>query len=128
MTGDQSPLQCPPPRRRSSFRFAPYGLSVGLVVGVYVVGVVALYLGLGGLDRAANDCTLPFCSAEGVTLILAVVAIPSTLAAMILATLGLVIMHSMGGRLHWAFEGVLAAVGGLVLSGLLSALILLVFS
>ena len=112
----QHPGRYSAPRRCATFRPAPYAAAVGFVVAAYLAGLAAIFLSSGGLDPAAYDCTSLFCSPTDATLIIGIVAIPSTVAAIVFAVLGLVVAHHRGGRLHWVAEGAMAALAGIALS------------
>lgn len=113
-----------PARRRTTFRLSPYAAAVGCVVGLYVAALVILFLINGGLDASAYDCRTIFCSPTDAVFLIGIIAVPSTAGAAIFSVLGLVVLHSVGDRLHWAAEGALAALVGIGLSALGTAIVL----
>ena len=112
-----------PPRRRGSFRFAPYAVTVGMLVAVYFVGLVVLFLSFGGLDSAQYDCTRWLCNPWEATLWIGLILIPSTIVAALISILSLVVYQGSGGRLPLAGQAALAALIGIAVSGAATALL-----
>lgn len=113
-----------PARRGGTFRFSPYAVAVGCIAILYVGALVVVFLTAGGLDESAYDCSTIFCSPTDAVLITGIIAIPSTAIAAIFSVLALVVLHGMGGRLHPVAEGVLAALVGIGVSALGTAIVL----
>ncbi len=90
---------------------------------MYLAGLAIPFVGAGGLDPAAYDCqTEEVCSPDVLVGLLALIAAPSMVAAVVLAALSLVALHSLRRRwMPWVGEGFLAAGVGITVSVLVTA-------